>query len=562
MYRQATLWLFLLASAGTAAAELDLFVTDYTEDPVREQKALVARPLAYARPQEVTIKTAGGETVSHKSPGAVLVQTEGAGNPREARLVASIGEYEPFSFLLRPKEALEEVFIAPSDLKGPAGTIPAASLAVTSVEEFQGAAHNILMPLGKKWNMHAHSTEFFWCTVRVPDDAKPGTYKGEVAVTAKGRPVGAIAVELEVLPIRLADPPFSLGYNYSSPKDPKALAAHLADMRAHGMTCVAPLYEFHLPVHDADTSELGAFIEAYQRAGFRPPLYFAAPMGLQLSDLAGYGTETSKRWQQKYIQVMRLLQAETGKHGVPVLMSIGDELTNKGVEGVKIAGRLARFVWEEFPEVATTSDMNGYMEVMAMAPYLNVATFNNGWDGIDHHNKGRTLINKAFLAELQEKTGAIPWFVNAGSGRFPFGFFFWKMTKHGVRGKVEWYYNLRNERGSLVRTDGATVWPTLEYERSREGVDDLKYLCRLESLIKQAKDAGKAAKEREKAEALLARTADGIQDDWSAYTLGGARFPADGFEVLSPEKAAGMPRLDTIRRAVADQIVALQEALR
>jgi len=561
MTKYAILW-FLLLAPSAAAAELDLFVTDYMEDPVRDQKPLVSRPLAYARPQGVTIKTEAGETVSYKSPASVLVQVEGAGSPREAHLFAYVGEYEPFSFLLRPHEALEEVFIAPGDLKGPAGVIPAASVAVTSVEEFHGAAHNILMPLGKKWNMPAHSTEFFWCTVRVPDDARPGAYKGEVAVTSKGRPVGAIAVILEVLPVRLADPPFSLGYNYSSPKDPKALEAHLADMRAHGMTCVAPLYQFHLPVHDADTSELGAFIEAYKRAGFRPPVYFAAPMGLQLSDLAGYGSETGKRWQQKYIKVMRLLQAETEKHGVPVLVSIGDELTNKGIEGVRIAERLARFVWEELPEIAATSDMNGYMEVMAMAPYLNVATFNNGWDGIDHHNKGRTLINKAFITELQEKTGAIPWFVNAGSGRLPFGFFFWKMTRLGVRGKVEWYYNLNNEKGSLVRTDGAMVWPTLEYERSREGVDDLRYLCTLEALVGQAKTARKATAETKKAEDLLARIAGGIQDDWSAYTQGGARFPPDGFDVMSPEKAAGMGRLDTIRRALADRIAALQEALK
>jgi len=561
MIRNVILWLLLLAPSA-AAAELDLFVTDYMDDPARDQKPLVSRPLAYARPQEVTIKTEAGETVSHKSPASVLVEVEGSASPREAHLFASPGESEPFSFLLRPHEALEEVFIAPSDLKGPGGAIPAASLAVTSVEEFHGAAHNILMPLGKKWNMPAHSTEFFWCTAHVPDDARPGAYKGEVTVTAKGRAVGAITVVLEVLPVRLADPPFSLGYNYSSPKDPKALDAHLADMQAHGMTCVAPLYHFRLPVNDTDTSELGAFIEAYKRAGFRPPIYFAAPMGLQLSDLAGYGSETGKRWQQKYIKVMRLLHAETEKHGVPVLVSIGDELTNKGIEGVKIAERLARFVWEELPEIATTSDMNGYMEVMAMAPYLNVATFNNGWDGIDHHNKGRTLINKAFIAELQEKTGAIPWFVNAGSGRLPFGFFFWKMTRYGVRGKVEWYYNLDNEKGSLVRTDGATVWPTLEYERSREGIDDLKYVCRLEALVKQAKASGKAAAETRKAEDLLARIAGGIQDDWSAYTQGGARFPADGFDVMSPEKAAGMGRLDTIRRAVADRIVALQEALK
>jgi hypothetical protein len=197
---------------------------------------------------------------------------------------------------------------------------------------------------------------------------------------------------------------------------------------------------------------------------------------------------------------------------------------------------------------------------MAMAPYLNVATFNNGWDGIDRHNQGRNLINKDFILEVQE-TGAIPWFVNAGSGRFPFGFFFWKMSKYGVQGKVEWYYNLDNERGSLVKTEGATVYPTLDYERSREGIDDLKYLCKLEKLIEQAKQAGKAQQQVASAEALLKRIGDGIADDWSAYR-GAVRFPADGFEVMDADKAAGMGRFDTARRALADQIIALQEAMR
>ena len=552
----------LLLLPGLApGAELDLFVTDYNENPTREQKPLVSRPLVYAAPRAVTVETADGRRVAFTAPETVTVRRKGAGDPREARLFATLGEAEPFSFLLRPRETLQDVFITATALEGPAGTIPKANAVVTSVEKFLGDGRDILMRLGKTWNMSAHSTEYFWCTVTVPDDARAGEYRGQVVVTSKGAPVGTIAVVLEVLPVRLADVPFALGFNYSSPKDPKALAAHLADMRAHGMTTVAPLYKFHLPVHDADTSELSRFIEAYKKAGFPATLYFATPMNLQLSALAGYGSETSKRWQQKYIQVMRLLHAETQKHDVPVLMSIADELTNKGIEGVEIAGRLGRFVWEELPEIATTSDMNGYREVMATAPWLNVATFNNGWDGIDHHNGGRNLINRAFLAELQETTGAIPWFVNAGSGRFPFGFFFWKMASLGVRGKVEWYYNLDNRRGSLVRTKDATIYPTLDYERSREGIDDLKYLTTLEALVKRAGQQGKVSAQAIEAAVLLRKIAGGILDNWTAYRRGGATFPADGFDVMSPEKAAGMPRLDTIRRAVADRIVALQKAL-
>ncbi len=552
----------LTVFAGPAqAVELDLFVTDYNENPSPEQTPMATRAISYPNAEEVMVKV-GGRTVTHKAPTSVAVIPAREGkNVREAAMFASLGEYEPFSFLLRLKESIEDVMIVGSELRGPGGAIPAANVAVTSVEEFHGGGRQILMPLGKPWNMSAHTAEFFWCTVKVPADARPGVYNGEVAVTSKGQKIGAISIVLEVLPIKLEDPSFALGYNYSSPKDNKVLQAHLADMRAHGMTTVAALYNFHLPVYDSDTSELGEFLEAYKKAGYAAVFYYAAPMDLELSALAGYGSVDSRRFQQKYIKVMRTLHEEVKRHDVPTVMSIGDEMTNRGVEGVKIAGKLARLTWEELPEIAATSDMNGYLEVMAMAPWLNVATFNNGWSGIDNHNKGRHLLNREFLEELQSKTGAIPWFVNAGTGRFPFGLFFWKMTKYGARGKVEWYYNLgKNEPGSVVRVDGTNVYPTLDYERSREGIDDLKYLLWLEKLIAQAKKVGKAPEEVAKAETTLKGISDAIADDWTIYDTG-TRFSIDGFSVVDPEKAASLGQLNATREAVARQIVRLQSAL-
>ncbi len=539
------------------AADVDLYVTDYNENPSPEQKALVEQAVTIPNAEEVSVKV-GGKALTYKEPKSVAIRRGGKGEERQARLSAAPGEYEPFSFLLRPKENLEQVFISASDLKGPAGAIPAATVKVTSVEGFLGAGRDVLTPVGNPWNMAANAAEYFWVTVHVPADAKAGAYAGEVAVTAGGKAVGQIAVSLDVLPIQLEDPPFALGYNYSSPKNDKALAAHLADMRAHGMTTVASLYNFSLPVQDADTSELSNFIEAYKKAGFPGIFYFATPMDLELRDLAGYGNPWSKRWQQKYVKVMRQIHEEVMKHNVPTVMSIGDEMTNRGIEGVKIAEQMARLTAEELPEIAVTSDMNGYMEVMAMAPYLNIATFNNGWDGADHHNKGRHLLNRKFLEELQQKTPAIPWFVNAGSGRFPYGLFFWKMTKYGVRGKVEWYYNLgNNERGSLVRLDKENIYPTLDYERSREGIDDLKYLCKLEKLVAQAQQAKIGSEEVAKAQAVLKGIADSIQDDWTIYDTG-TRFSIDGFGVVDPEKAASLGQFNSVRAVVVERILALQ----
>lgn len=514
----------LLLAAGRCHAEMELYVTD---------------TLA---PQDMYVKPLGGKPT------------------RTAHIFATPGEYEPVSFAERPTEDVEQMMVTAGDLTGPAGTIPKERVRIQSVEGWHGGDQDILMDLGHPWDTSAYTRERFWATVHVPEDAKPGLYKGQVTITGAGKPLGALNLEVEVLPFTLEDPPFALGYNYSSPKNPALLAAHLKDMREHGMTTVAPLYNFHLPVLDDDTSEIGEFLEAYKAAGFKQPLYFGSPMDL-ISSLSGYGPVDSKRFQTRFLKTMRLLNAEVQKHGVPVVFSIADELTNKALPGIHQGEILARLCYEELPDIPVTSDMNGYLEVTTMAPYLNVATFNNGWDGIDHHNKGKRLINRQFIEELQKKTDAIPWFVNANSGRFPFGFFFWKMTQYGVRGKVEWYYNLgNNERGSVVDVEGDHIWPTLAYERSREGIDDLKYVCKLESLIAQARKSGKAKAEADAGAALLKKIGDSILDNWTAYTSGGEVFPADGFDVLEADRAAGMGRYQSLRRAVADAIVAIEKA--
>lgn len=515
----------ILLAATCWGAEIGLYVTDYLE------------------PQELGIKPLGGKPST------------------TARIFATPGEYEPVSFAVRPAERVEEMFIRSGDLTGPAGIIPGENVRVRSVEGFHGGDYDILMDLGQPWDMPALQRELFWVTIHVPDMAKPGVYKGVVTVTGKAAVLGHLTLEVEVLPFTLDEPPFALGFNYSSPKDSASLAAHLRDMREHGLTTVAPLYNFHLPIHDQDTREIGDFIESYKAAGFKRPLYFGTSMSL-ISELAGYGPVDSQRFQRTYLKIMRLLHAETDRHDVPVVFSIADELTNQSLPGIEKGEVLARLCYEELPEMAVTSDMNGYLEVMTMAPFLNIATFNNGWDGIDHHNRGRRLINRQFLEELQQKTDAIPWFVNAGSGRLPFGFFFWKMTKYGVKGKVEWYYNLgNNERGSVVRVERDRIWPTLTYERTREGIDDLKYICKLEGLIADARRARKPGAEAERAADLLTRIADGIIDNWTAYTAGGETFPADGFDVMDTEKAGGMGRFQSLRRAIADAIIGLQKGL-
>lgn len=135
------------------------------------------------------------------------------------------------------------------------------------------------------------------------------------------------------------------------------------------------------------------------------------------------------------------------------------------------------------------------------------------------------------------------------------------MTQYGARGKVEWYYNLgKNERGSGVHFDGRNIHPTMDYERSREGIDDLKYLYQLEQLVEQAKKTNQAPEQAKKAAAVLTGISGAIADDWTMYDTG-TRSSIDGFGVVDSEKAAALGQLNATREAVDRQIVQLQAAL-
>ena len=145
-------------------------------------------------------------------PIAVEVRTA-IGRPTRARRGSSPspGEYEPFSFLLPPaRGAFEMCSIAGRRARGPGGaTIPAERRdRSASVEGFHGGGRDILMPLGRPWSMAAHRPSSSGARSGFRDDAPPGSYRGEVTVTSAGGPIGAIRILLDVLPIRLDDPPF------------------------------------------------------------------------------------------------------------------------------------------------------------------------------------------------------------------------------------------------------------------------------------------------------------------------------------------------------------------
>ena len=462
------------------------------------------------------------------------------------KLSASPGEYEPLAFALSATQAMTAVKVEAGPLNGPQ-TIPASALLIRIVTEQWDKNDHAILKDAEPADLAAGSNKAYWLTVHVPKDAKPGVYKGELKAKGADGPAAALALELTVHPIDLPEAPVALGFNYSRPKNPADMEAHLKDMREHGMTTVAPLYGFHLPDFDEDVSQFGEFTAGYKKMGFPGTLYWGATMGLEPA-LSGYGAIETARFRQKFKTSMRAIYQEVKKQGVPAIFSVSDELTNRGLPGVEFGERLTRYCYEQMPEIPITADSNGYQEVIRTAKYVNCSTFNNGWDGADHHNGGKHLLNKSVIEEVKA-TGSIPWFVNAQSGRFSFGFFFWKMSKLGVKGKVEWYWNLgNNDKGSVVFLDGAKIFPTLIYERSGKGVDDIRYLTALENLLAKAEGKPAAQAAAEKARGFLKHLDESVADDWNHYADGGNWWPSEQY--------------DKARAKAVESILELQAALK
>ncbi|MBI2299676.1 MAG: hypothetical protein HYU66_12170, partial [Armatimonadetes bacterium] len=287
------------------------------------------------------------------------------GGPAErVTLAACPGEYEPASLVLWSPDGLPAVGATASDLKGPAGSIPAANLDLKWVKcWYQGgnapygigvvrdrkalipellvndpdlvrvdlaAQHNELklsFPAGARyvpiddpqpvnWGGRLKLDEFpvkdsptllpadlpaglnqqLWLTLKVPDSAKAGRYEGRLQLMSEGRPVGSVALAVDVLPFALAEPrthhdpaaefTYSLYYwgwldpagqgsiSYDRKSEPQ-FRAELRYMRERGI--VAPCMIWPAPMVYGDETAFRRHLQLAKEEGFAGhPLVFGS----------------------------------------------------------------------------------------------------------------------------------------------------------------------------------------------------------------------------------------------------------------------------------------------
>ena len=391
-----------------------------------------------------------------------------------------------------------------------------------------GLYGGVIVPKSR-WSAGSGLTKLLWLTLPVASDAAPGQYAGQLEFANDSGRLGQIPIELEVLPFALECPahvavcatyfvPVTYAF-FDEQRFWDRVRLEFRDMRDHGLTCVQ-LTGMGIENH----AGLERLFALYREAGFEHPIYWLESYTAIEWIEKRYGLERgTEAFYAKFLQLHRELLLQARQRDWPELIfNFGDEFTNTATEefGAELARRLRRL-----PGIVIAADANGYRELSLLAPHVDVLAFNHGWDGPAGVNRGRRQLPNAETVAQVRAAGAEPWLVNLDRGRLSHGVYLWKMSRLGVRGRIQWIYSdytadphnpfdgRARRSGPMVLPGADASLPTVGYEQMRAGLVDLAYLHTLETRAAAA-SPGPA---RDAARALLERIDASISDDYSVY---------------------------------------------
>lgn len=493
---------------------------------------------------------------------------------------ASPGEYEPVTFSVRSAAALAGVEVRlTGDLRSQAGAIPSSAVdirVVSSMSLWLDTRHmrslEYLLVKRPAVDLAAGRTTRFWTTVKVPDDAKPGTYAGAIELQRGESVLVTIPYEVEVLPIELAALDEMTFFMYFRPshvpdwgRNKAYLKTCFVDMREHGMNAISA---------------------------------YVYPDGSPFMETTRQDGPISMRETLAAIEETGLLKSGSGRFIWIAAACYGGGVLEMFTEAVRARGYEMVFYAIDEPGSERRNE-----QVRACVPRLRKAcpdvpvTTAIGTKGIelvgDYYDTwicAMVAIDDARVAEAVAK-GKTLWSydcalapTDALTARHYFGYLLWRT---GAKGAAFWAYSdgsARDRFGLSIKewTEFDERWtarhdfvwctpdgpiPSVGWEATREGIDDYRYLRTLELTAKQARKQGQT-KAAEMAEAFLAELRERIHPENYAKAATEARERArqagrstSVFERGVPEPSLSLTDYGAVRRRAADHILALQSVL-
>jgi len=429
---------------------------------------------------------------------------------------AFAGEYEPVTLGLLPLRDLGQVTVAVGDLQGPGSTIPASAVEVGHVSyrlmrvTMDGAVYTIgprlILPAATAVCPQGLARRF-WLSLKVPADAPPGVYHGQVTVTPeRGAPASLpLALRVRIGTLEAVDTPVGpWGYAISVPwqgNEPAAGAyadamarKSLQKLRDRGFTLFSGVPTIAYRGFKEGQPQLDFAAADAQMALAREYGFLAVvAYGAGLSGLDGYARDTAAMAAAGFTDYPAFLKAVFGavqKHAeaqawLPVYYNLCDE---------PIGDALVR----------SAENAEDYRKAFPQGPpYFTGASSYEGKDPADPHFRLAKALHVANWnlhsqdsVRLLREQGSSWAFYNGGN-RWTYGEYLYKaVTEFGLAFRIAWHWNVvaGNPYYALDCREDDYAWcnatpdgrlvPSVEFERIREGLDDYRRLLTLARLAR------------------------------------------------------------------------------
>ncbi len=321
-----------------------------------------------------------------------------------------------------------------------------------------------------------------WITARIPEDASPGEYEGQIRIRSAGEAVGDVDIQIRVLPFRL-EPPLlvqsmyygaKLGPNRGRPKmtahfkNEQQLEAELRNMAEHGLTAPTTYQPY-----DANLEKV---LQIRNQVGLRKGPLFT------LGQSTGNTADPAR---------LKALQASV-KKWLEIANKYGhDDVYFYGMDEAKGDRLLSqRAAWQAVREAGGKTFVAGYRgsfeSVGDVQDLLVFAGPPDSGEAAKYHSIGHQIYNYANPqcgCEQPERY------------RRNYGLLLWRSNFDGAMDfAYQWEFgHIWNDFDSSKYRDHVMAYPTvdgvidtLQWEGYREGVDDTRYLATLLRAVENA----------------------------------------------------------------------------
>lgn len=368
----------------------------------------------------------------------------------------------------------------------------------------------------------------FWVTLKVPEDAKPGIYTGQLRLTENGKSVGDLRVELDVLPFKLPTP--MTYYNleneylvsiYGTDVLDAARRRKLDPEKAKNLQ--KKIYH-NLLDHNVRNIKLSIDINNRKdrdqaREDVRTELRLMKEVGAPMKPLLAAGwvfpsagdekrEDMAERFRERIDDYIKTVKEEVGHDDI--YLSTWDEA---GEARTKVFRELAEYTEEQDMKIWMTTHEGRHFNLAGYAiDYANHGGWPDREKAATWHAIGAKIASYASPhtgpenPDVFRRWEGLARYKENYDGSFNYKYFDQLHPTNSAQYKQNiWNDFLRKEFRSfcMVYPTANGMIDTLAWEGFREGIDDVRYATLLKQEAQKAIESGNAEARREAKKALM-----------------------------------------------------------